>query len=49
MRGNSLALRLVISSAAWTLIILSITAAILISLCRDFLEDSFDRRLEQIA
>jgi signal transduction histidine kinase len=47
MRGNSLALRLVISSAAWTLMILSITAAILISLCRDFLEDSFDRRLDQ--
>jgi len=27
--------------------ILSITAAILISLCRDFLEDSFDRRINQ--
>ncbi len=47
MRGKSLALRLVISSAAWTLIILSITAAILISLCRDFLEDSFDQRINQ--
>ncbi|MFY9875711.1 MAG: sensor histidine kinase, partial [Rhodomicrobium sp.] len=47
MRANSLALRLVISSAAWTLMILSITAAILISLCRDFLEDSFDQRLNQ--
>jgi signal transduction histidine kinase len=47
MRGNSLALRLVISSAAWTLMILSITAAILISLCRDFFEDSFDRRINQ--
>ncbi len=45
MRGNSLALRLVISSAAWTLMILSITAAILISLCRDFIEDSFDERI----
>ena len=45
MRGNSLALRLVISSAAWTLVILSVTAAILISLCRDFIEDSFDDRI----
>ncbi len=45
MRGNSLALRLVISSAAWTLIILSVTAVVLISLCRDFIEDSFDERL----
>jgi signal transduction histidine kinase len=47
MSGNSLALRLVISSAAWTLIILSITAAILISLCRNFLEEGFDQRLNQ--
>jgi signal transduction histidine kinase len=47
MRGNSLALRLVISSAAWTLIILSVTAAILISFCRDFLEDNFDQRINQ--
>lgn len=47
MRGNSLALRLVISSAAWTLMILSVTAAILISLCRDFLEDNFDQRINQ--
>lgn len=47
MRANSLALRLLISSAAWTLMILSITAAILISLCRDFLEESFDQRLNQ--
>ena len=45
MRGNSLALRLVISSAAWTLMILSVTAAILISLCRDFIEENFDQRL----
>ena len=45
MRGNSLALRLAISSAAWTLMILSVTAAILISLCRDFAEESFDERL----
>ncbi len=48
MRGNSLALRLVISSAAWTLMILSVTAAILISLCRDFIEDSFDDRLNHL-
>ena len=47
MRANSLSLRLVISSAAWTLMILSVTAAILISLCRDFLEESFDQRLNQ--
>ncbi len=47
MRGNSLALRLVISSAAWTLMILSVTAAILISLCRDFVEENFDQRLNQ--
>jgi signal transduction histidine kinase len=45
MKSNSLALRLVISSAAWTLIILSITALVLISVCRDFIEDSFDERL----
>jgi signal transduction histidine kinase len=47
MRANSLALRLLISSAAWTLMILSVTAAILISLCRDFLEESFDQRINQ--
>ncbi len=47
MRANSLALRLLISSAAWTLMILSVTAAILISLCRDFIEESFDQRLNQ--
>jgi signal transduction histidine kinase len=47
MSGNSLALRLVISSAAWTLMMLSIAAAILISLCRNFLEESFDQRLNQ--
>ena len=45
MRGNSLALCLVISSAAWTLMILSLTAAILISLCRDFIQENFDERL----
>jgi signal transduction histidine kinase len=47
MTVNSLALRLLISSAAWTLMILSVTAAILISLCRDFLEESFDQRINQ--
>ncbi len=47
MSANSLALRLLISSAAWTLMILSVTAAILISLCRDFLEESFDQRINQ--
>jgi signal transduction histidine kinase len=48
MRGNSLSLRLVISSAAWTLMILSVTAAVLISLCREFIEDSFDDRLNYL-
>jgi signal transduction histidine kinase len=47
MKGTSLALRLVISSAAWTLMILSITAAVLISLCRDFVEENFDQRINQ--
>ncbi len=47
MRGNSLALRLVISSAAWTLMILSVTAAILISLCRYLMEEIFDQRINQ--
>ena len=47
MSGNSLALRLVISSAAWTIMILSITGAILISLCRDFIEENFDARINQ--
>ena len=47
MKANSLAFRLVLSSAAWTLLILSITAAVLISLCRDLIEESFDQRLNQ--
>jgi signal transduction histidine kinase len=47
MKGNSLALRLLISSAAWIVTILAITAAILISLCNNILEASFDARLNQ--
>ncbi len=47
MRPNSLAFRLVLSSAAWTLMVLSITAAILISIYRDLVESTFDARLNQ--
>lgn len=47
MKPNSLAFRLVLSSAAWTLMVLSITAAILISIYRDLVETSFDTRLNQ--
>jgi signal transduction histidine kinase len=47
MKANSLAFRLVLSSAAWTIMILSVTAAILISTYRDLVEDNFDTRLNQ--
>lgn len=47
MRPNSLAFRLVLSAAAWTLMVLSITAAILISIYRDLVESTFDARLNQ--
>jgi signal transduction histidine kinase len=47
MKPNSLAFRLVLSSAAWTLMVLSVTAAILISIYRDLVETSFDTRLNQ--
>lgn len=45
MRFNSLAFRLFASAAAWTLIVLPITAIILISLFRGAVERSFDARL----
>jgi signal transduction histidine kinase len=47
MNPNSLAFRLVLSSAAWTLMVLSITAAVLISIYRDLVESNFDARLNQ--
>jgi signal transduction histidine kinase len=47
MNSNSLALRLLISAAAWIFIIVSITALILISIARDTIEDGFDQRLNQ--
>ena len=45
MRANSLALRLFLSAAGWTGIILLITGFVLSSLYRDAAERSFDRRL----
>ena len=45
MRANSLALRLFVSAAGWTGIILLITGFVLSSLYRDAVERSFDRRL----
>ena len=45
MRTNSLALRLFLSAAGWTGIILLITGFVLSSLYRDAVERSFDRRL----
>src|SRR3981189_815592 len=45
MRTNSLALRLFVSAAGWTGIILLITGFVLSSLYRDAVERSFDRRL----
>ena len=45
MRANSLALRLFVSAAGWTGIILLITGFVLSSLYRDAAERSFDRRL----
>ena len=45
MRANSLALRLFLSAAGWTGIILLITGFVLSSLYRDAVERSFDRRL----
>ena len=45
MRLNSLAFRLFASAAAWTLVVLPITALILISLYRQAVEKNFDARL----
>ena len=45
MRLNSLAFRLFASAAAWTLVVLPITAIILISLYRQAVEKNFDARL----
>ena len=45
MRLNSLAFRLFASAAAWTLVVLPVTAFILISLYREAVERNFDARL----
>jgi signal transduction histidine kinase len=45
MRLNSLAFRLFASAAAWTLVVLPVTAVILISLYREAVETNFDARL----
>src|SRR6266853_1827514 len=45
MRTNSLALRLFLSAAAWTVVILVITGIALTSVYRGAVERSFDRRL----
>lgn len=45
MRRNSLAFRLFVSAAAWSLLVLPITAIILISVYRSAVEQNFDSRL----
>jgi signal transduction histidine kinase len=45
MRPNSLAFRLFASAAAWTLVVLPVTAFLLVSLYRQALERNFDARL----
>jgi signal transduction histidine kinase len=45
MRANSLALRLFLSAAAWTVVILVVTGIVLSTLYRGAVERSFDRRL----
>jgi signal transduction histidine kinase len=45
MRPNSLAFRLFASAAAWTLVVLPVTAFLLLSLYRQTVERSFDARL----
>ena len=45
MRANSLALRLLLSATAWTVIILLVTGVVLSSLYRQAVELAFDRRL----
>ncbi len=46
MRSNSLAFRLIASSAVWSIVILAITGFVLTSLFRASVEKSFDERLE---
>jgi signal transduction histidine kinase len=45
MRFNSLAFRLFASAAAWTLVVLPVTAILLVSIYRGALERNFDARL----
>ena len=45
MRPNSLAFRLFASAAAWTLVVLPVTAVLLLSLYRQAVERNFDARL----
>jgi signal transduction histidine kinase len=45
MRFNSLAFRLFASAAAWTLVVLPVTAILLVSLYRQAVERNFDARL----
>ncbi len=45
MKRNSLSRRLFLSSAVWTLLVLPLAGAVLISLYRDAVERSFDARL----
>jgi signal transduction histidine kinase len=45
MRPNSLAFRLFASAAAWTLVVLPVTAFLLLSLYRQAVEHNFDARL----
>jgi signal transduction histidine kinase len=47
MKTNSLAIRLFVSSAAWTLLVLPITAMALVSIYRGAVERSFDAQLNQ--
>ena len=47
MKRNSLSRRLFLSSAVWTLLVLPLAGAVLISLYRDAVERSFDARLNQ--
>lgn len=47
MKVNSLAFRLFVSSAAWTLLVLPLTAVALVSMYRGAMERNFDERLHQ--
>lgn len=48
MRFNSLALRLFVTSAAWTLIVLPLAGIIIYQLYRDDVQASFDGRMEKL-